>query len=160
MSAILSTMIEVHWVVSVKVASSGDTVGIARPERTSVVGGVQHEAIRVLSKTVKTWILWESSAEAEVLILEDEGSGRRVEKNLLVGFADHTEGEGGFLVGEFQIGSICGDRAGVVWSGEDRGWDLVCNSRAVFNLDMKTFGCFNLAFNLSYHPNKAHQYRN
>lgn len=38
---ICTTVIEVHWVVSVEIAARGNRVSITRPEGASVVGGVQ-----------------------------------------------------------------------------------------------------------------------
>ena len=49
-------MLEIDGVVSVQVRVVGDTVGISRPEGTSVVVGRQTEAVGVLAETVDVWV--------------------------------------------------------------------------------------------------------
>lgn len=73
MAATLAVLV-VDRVIAVKVRSVGGRVGILRPESPDVVGGVETERVRVLTKTVEVWVVRQLGTKTQVLGLENQGS--------------------------------------------------------------------------------------
>ena len=71
MSAITSAVVVVDRMIAIEVRSGRYTIRISVPDRARVVGCVQHEWVRVFSKTVQAWDVWKMSPKAHVLALED-----------------------------------------------------------------------------------------
>jgi hypothetical protein len=94
----------------------------------------------VFTKTVEVWVFGEGSAEAEVLVLEDEGGRGGVKEDFLVGLAGDLEAEWALLPGEGEVGVVCGNTIGF-WALEHSVGDLVGRQRSILDLDVKAL-CF------------------
>lgn len=103
MGACLTAVLKVDRVRSIEVRPCRYAVGVAVPERADVVGGVQAEAVCVLSETVEIGMFGERSTQAKVLILEDERCGGGVEEDFFVRFASHLEAERALLQGKVEV---------------------------------------------------------
>jgi len=77
------TMFEVDRVVSVKVRSSRDSPGVARPDRHSGVIRRKPERVTVLTQPIKIGVGRKTCFDTKVLRLEDEREAGSGEKNLL-----------------------------------------------------------------------------
>jgi hypothetical protein len=80
--------------VAIEIRSWWDSICISIPDRASVVGGIEHEWICVLSESVKTRVVREMSPKAHILALEDQRRGTGVEENLVASCAFDGEAEG------------------------------------------------------------------
>ena len=69
---ICHAMLKVDRMVSVQIGSWWNLVGIARPQCSCVIGGVQAERIRVLPKSIERWVRWERCPQSQVLRFEDQ----------------------------------------------------------------------------------------
>jgi hypothetical protein len=138
--AILATVLEVYRVGSIQVGTSGNAVRVAVPECANIVCCIQSKVVGVLSKTVQVGVFRQRSAEAEVLVLEDERCRRRIEEDLLVGLASHFEAEWALLPRESEVRIFCRNTIGL-WTREDSVGNLVGDQRSVFDLDVKAL-CF------------------
>jgi hypothetical protein len=140
MSAALATVLEVDGVSSVEVCASWNSVRVTVPEGADVVGCVQPKTIRVLSQTVQVRVLRKRSAEAEVLVLEDEGGRGRVEEDFFIRLPGDLEAEWALFPGEVEFRVVGRDAVGL-WTGEDVVGDLVGGQWGIFDLDMEAL-CF------------------
>jgi hypothetical protein len=136
MSTTLAAVLEVDRVGSVEVGACWNAVRVTIPESTDVVCCVQTKTIRVLAQSVQVRVLREGSAEAKVLVLEDERSCRRVEEDFFVGLAGDLEAEWALFPRELEFRVISGDAVGLR-TREDVVGDLVGGQRRVLDLDMK-----------------------
>ena len=114
MGAIGSTVVEVHWVISIQVLSSRGSVGVSVPERASVVRGVQHERIGVLAQSIQAWVLGQAGTQAQVLTFKDQAGGARIEEYVAVAAADDGEAERVYHIFELEI---CRGRSAVPGTG-------------------------------------------
>jgi hypothetical protein len=98
MCTICTTMIKIHWVISVQIAASRNGVSITRPKSPGVICSVQLRRcqrlassraqyvaylkwIRVLAESVEVRILRKLSTKSQVLRLEDEIRSSSVEQS-------------------------------------------------------------------------------
>lgn len=77
-------VIDIHWMISVQIRSDRNAVRISRPQSPCVIGGIQPEVVGMFSKSVQVWIRRKGGAESQILILEDQTFGGRVEENIVV----------------------------------------------------------------------------
>ena len=127
----------VNGVGAVEVGAGRGAVGIARPQRADVVGGVETEGVPVLAQAVQVGVLGELGAQAEILRLEDQRLGRRVEQNLTGLAARNGEGEGVGLVLELES-RLFRVRAVALGARKDGFGDLIDDIVDVLDLDVET----------------------
>ena len=94
MGAISSTMIKVHRVITIQILAGRGGIGVSVPDGASVVCGVQHERISVLAQTIQARVLRQAGTQAQVLALEDQAGGARIEEDIAIAAADDGEAEG------------------------------------------------------------------
>ena len=67
-----AAMLEVNWMIPVKISPWRDQVRISRPQRASIVSSGAPERVGILSEAINVWIIRKRSAKSDILGLEDE----------------------------------------------------------------------------------------
>lgn len=132
-------VLQVKRLRAIQVRPRRNTVAVLVPHGADVVCGVEAEGVGVLAQAVQVGVLGEFRPQPEVLRLEDEGGGGRVEEDFARVAAADLEGEWGGGVVEFEAVLGCG--GGAAGPGEHGCWDLVDLVVFVLDLDMEAVIC-------------------
>lgn len=139
MCALLSTMVNIDRVSSIEVAPFRNAVRITVPDCASVIVRWESQRIRVLTQSVQVGFLRQFRAQPDILRLEHEIRGGRVEQNLPSVSTRHFERERVLGVVEFQ--SWATRTIGDLGTREHRLGNLIHLLITVIDLNMEASIC-------------------
>ena len=137
MCALVTAVVKVDWMRAVEVGIVWDVNGFCVQQYSLVVVGGESERITVLAQTVQVGVFGQVSAQADILLLKDQLSARRVENDFVVADARDFERKGLFYnvkaKGGFGKGSVF-----VFWPRQDLFLDLKDIETCVIDFDVES----------------------